>query len=180
MPADHWAYDAVEYAAGKGWVNGVSDGIYNPNGSVTGAQWMTMLTRAFFNSNNEVGELQPGEAWYQPYLDVAEFFRLVDKDWSGVQSNLLNPISRYDMATLIYNTISNMTGIGGKADPSEIGDWNQIPAKYQDAVAVAYEAGILVGTNDNGDFSGARSMTRAQAAIVLMRLDEYIYGDEQA
>ena len=176
VPAGHWAYDAVEYAAGKGWVNGVSDGIYNPNGSVTGAEWMTMIIRAFFNT--DVKELQPGEAWYQPYLDVAEFCRIVDKDWSGVQSNLTNPISRYDMATLIYNTISNMTGIGGKADPSEIGDWNQIPAMYQDAVAVAYEAGILVGTNDNGDFSGASNMTRAQAAIVLMRLDEYIYGDE--
>ena len=178
VPADHWAYDAVEYAAGKGWVNGVGNGRYNPDGSVTGAEWMTMLTRAFFNSNNEVGEVQPGEVWYQPYLDVAEFFRLVDKDWSGVQSNLTNPISRYDMATLIYNTINNMTGIGGKADPSEIGDWNQIPAKYQDAVAVSYEAGILVGNNSDGDFCGDENMTRAQAAVVLMRLDEYIYGDE--
>lgn len=178
VPADHWAYDAVEYAAGKGWVNGVGNGRYNPDGSVTGAEWMTMLTRAFFNSNNEVGEVQPGEVWYQPYLDVAEFFRLVDKDWSSVQSNLTNPISRYDMATLIYNTINNMTGIGGKADPSEIGDWNQIPAKYQDAVAVSYEAGILVGNNSDGDFCGDENMTRAQAAVVLMRLDEYIYGDE--
>ena len=178
VPADHWAYDAVEYAAEKGWVDGVGDGRYDPDGSVTGAQWMTMIIRAFFNV--DVQEWQPGEAWYQPYLDVAEFFRIVDKDWSSVQSNLLSPINRYDMASLIYNTINNMTGIGGKADPSEIGDWNQIPAEYQDAVAVAYEAGILVGTNDNGDFSGARNMTRAQAAIVLMRLDEYIYGDEQA
>lgn len=178
VPTTHWAYQSIESAADKGWVNGVGNGRYNPDGSVTGAEWMTMLTRAFFNSNNEVGEVQPGEVWYQPYLDVAEFFRLVDKDWSSVQSNLTNPISRYDMATLIYNTINNMTGIGGKADPSEIGDWNQIPAKYQDAVAVSYEAGILVGNNSDGDFCGDENMTRAQAAVVLMRLDEYIYGDE--
>ena len=48
VPADHWAYDAVEYAADKGWIDGVGNGRYDPSGAVTGAQWTTMVMRAVF------------------------------------------------------------------------------------------------------------------------------------
>ena len=177
VPADHWAYDAVEYAAEKGWVDGVGDGRYDPDGSVTGAQWMTMIIRAFFNV--DVQEWQPGEAWYQPYLDVAEFFRIVDKDWSGVQSNLLSPINRYDMASLIFNSLLDKDKLPDNIynqDHSQIGDWDQIPDRHRVSVANAYSMGILTGVNDNGDFCGDQYTTRAQAAVVLQRMDNVING----
>ena len=64
VPADHWAYDAVEYAAEKGWIDGVGNGRYNPNGSVTGAQWITMVMRAFYA--DEIGALEPGDRGISP------------------------------------------------------------------------------------------------------------------
>ena len=174
VPADHWAYDAVEYAAEKGWIDGVGNGRYNPNGSVTGAQWITMVMRAFYA--DEIGALEPGDPWYQPYREAAERNLLVQLDWSTIESNMTSPISRYDMSSMIYGVLYDRTGIVKEADPSEIGDWDQIPPYYQGAVAGAYEAGILTGVNDNSDFCGDRNMTRAQAAVVLQRLNNVVNG----
>lgn len=171
VPMTHWAYNYIETAADKGWVNGVSDGKYDPDGQVTGAEWVTMVVRAFYG--DEVGQLQAGDPWYQPYKDVADRNMLIQGDKSNT-TTMVNPLSRYDMAAIIYNVLYDQTGPVAECDPSEIGDWNEIPAYYQGAVAGAYEAGVLTGNDDAGNFDGNENMTRAQAATVLVRLDEAV------
>ena len=44
---------------------------------------------------------------------------------------MTSPISRYDMSSMIYGVLYDRTGIVKEADPSEIGDWDQIPPYYQ-------------------------------------------------
>ena len=177
VPADHWAYDAVEYAADKGWIDGVGNGRSDPSGAVTGAQWTTMVMRAFFA--NTVGELQPGDPWYQPYKDAAEHWMIVDINWSFEENNMINPITRYNMADIIFNSLLDKDKLPDdiyNQDHSQIGDWDQIPDRHRVSVANAYSMGILTGVNDNGDFCGDQYMTRAQAAVVLQRMDNVING----
>lgn len=50
-----------------------------------------------------------------------------------------------------------------------IKDWSTIPSNYQNAVAGAYARKLLSG-DENGNFNGAASTTRAQAAVVLCSL----------
>lgn len=169
VPMTHWAYNYVETAADKGWVNGVGDGKYDPNGDVTGAEWITMVVRAFYG--DEVGQQQAGDPWYQPYKDVADRHMLIRGSVSDTET-MENPLSRYEMAAVIYEVLYDQAGLVDEADPSEIGDWDQIPVEYQVSVAGAYEAGVLTGNDDEGNFDGNESMTRAQAATVLIRLDE--------
>ena len=61
VPVTHWAYNYIETAADNGWVNGVGDGKYDPNGEVTGAEWVTMVMRAFYADDIEL--LQSGDRW---------------------------------------------------------------------------------------------------------------------
>lgn len=171
VPMTHWAYNYVETAADKGWVNGVGDGKYDPNGDVTGAEWITMVVRAFYG--DEVGQQQAGDPWYQPYKDVADRHMLIRGSVSDTET-MENPLSRYEMAAVIYEVLYDQAGLVDEADPSEIGDWDQIPVEYQVSVAGAYEAGVLTGNDDEGNFDGNESMTRAQAATVLIRLDEAV------
>ena len=52
-----------------------------------------------------------------------------------------------------------------------IKDWDSIPTQYRNAVASSYARGFLSG-DDQGNFNGEASTTRAQAAVVLCALDE--------
>lgn len=83
-------------------------------------------------------------------------------------------ISRYDMAQIMVN----VAGSKGWENPSaldlmaariSIKDWSTIPSNYQNAVAGAYARKLLSG-DENGNFNGAASTTRAQAAVVLCSL----------
>ena len=59
---NHWAYQFVEQAAKEGWVAGVGNGKFNPDGKVTGAEWYTMVTRAFFV--DKIPDQVPAGQWY--------------------------------------------------------------------------------------------------------------------
>ena len=48
VPRTHWAYAYVSTAVQKGWATGMSDTQYQPEGKVTGAQFLTMVVRAFY------------------------------------------------------------------------------------------------------------------------------------
>ena len=63
VPASHWAYTAIEKAAGRGMVAGVGDGKYDPNGAITGGQLLTMLTRHFCPEDIETDPIVLSQAW---------------------------------------------------------------------------------------------------------------------
>lgn len=58
---------------------------------------------------------------------------------------------------------------------SSIKDWSSIPDSYQTAVSVCYALGLLNGQSD-GTFGGNNSMNRAQACVVIDRLNQYLTG----
>lgn len=167
VPITHWAYNYVETAADKGWVNGVGDGKYDPNGQVTGTEFVTMIVRAFYS--DEITAQNPGDPWYAPYTKVATNNHLLTHGLDS-RTTLEKPLSRYQMAVLISNTAYDQGIEAPEIETSEIGDWNQIPEDYQLEVKEAYALGLLVGNDDEGNFAGTENMTRAQAAVVMCRM----------
>ena len=171
VPVTHWAYNYIETAADNGWVNGVGDGKYDPDGKVTGAEWVTMVMRAFYA--DEIESAQSGDRWYQPYMDAANKYDLLRPEVNNFGS-LERAYSRYEMASLIGNVLVQKGIDVPSIDTSKIGDLDHVPPVYEQAVIDSYSAGILVGNNDAGDFCGDDEMTRAQAAVVLVRMDNVI------
>jgi hypothetical protein len=55
VPADYWAYAAVEYAAANGIVTGYADGDYHPSLQVTRAQMAAFVARAIAEPIGEEG-----------------------------------------------------------------------------------------------------------------------------
>ena len=45
VPTDQWYYDEVMIAANAGWVNGVGDGQFNPNGTMTRGDFAVIIAR---------------------------------------------------------------------------------------------------------------------------------------
>lgn len=186
VPETHWAYSYVERAATDGIVNGVSPSVFSPSTQVTSAQFFAMVERVCMP---DAGWTAGEGTWYEPYWNMAsaEGYNLV-KGTAITKNNFNAAISRYDMAQALYNynNISEVgsSGYGGlygitPASPSQIKDYNSIPEKYRTAVLWAYGAGALKG-DEKGNFNGSNVMNRAEAATVMVRMEDIIKACDKA
>ena len=190
VPTSFWAHAYVSKAAELGWVSGVGDGQYSPNSTLSNSQFLTMLTRVFYNEDLESWDGDSNGAWWMPYCEVARDNGLVSgtaigqsRETAGIWTDqeASAGISRYDMAQMMYNLLSAQGKLGSitgtDTAQSRIADWNSIPTKYQTAVATCYAAGLLAG-NDSGAFVGGNTLTRAEGATVLCSLYSFVTNED--
>lgn len=165
VPSSHWAHASISEMADKGIMSGVGNNKFAPDTTLTGAQFVTMIVRHFYE--NKLGD--GGDKWYSAFMDVAEKEGIL----AGTSITAEGVINRYDMAQLMYNVLQDQLGeIAIDFDTTAIADWASIPDNYKDAVSLCYHYGTLSGTDGKGTFSGTTMMTRAQAAVVMDRLLE--------
>lgn len=174
VPASHWAYSSIEKAASNNWVSGTGNGKFEPDGAMTGAQWLTMVVRVFYGDEVLGGH---SVTWYIPYVTVADAHKLRENaDMDSLYDGLNKNMNRYQMAVVMTNVLKDKGVTATEAQKekakAQIPDWNSIPSKYQDAVATASGLGLIAGVDAQGTFNGTQGMTRAQAAVILCRLEE--------
>lgn len=188
VPASHWAFDEIEKAVDSGIVNGYADGTFKPTGTVSNAHFAAMIARKYYvNALEQLGALPEGQAnWWYGGIAACNSSDILDGTKVGNQhestgewgSEVNVAMNRYDMAQAMYNLLKAQ----GAAMPSTseqtaaqdaIGDWENIPSNYRTAVAVCYALGLLNGQSD-GTFGGQNNMNRAQACVVIDRLNQYI------
>lgn len=174
----YWAYTEIMEAVDREITNGYGDGTFLPTASVTNAHFSAFLARAFYKGEYDDSDSNP---WWKPYTDVLRRHGVLAGTTLG--SNIMTvyinrAINRYDMAQMMYGVLVDQ----GAQLPAEaerqaaraaIGDWENVPAGYQEAVAACYAAGVLNGQSD-GSFGGQNLMNRAQGCVVVYRLRDYI------
>ena len=183
VPKSYWGYTYIERVAEKGWIKGMGDGTFAPDAEVTYAQFCTMLINSFFPKY--LGEYDGGkDPWYLPYCLTAANWGLLNN--TGVKNDITyksadpnaasRPVRRGDMATMIYNALCSMDAdmpsaaeieAAGKKTP----DVKEGSDNYFDIWAVK-ATGILSGIDSQGNFAPESSMTRAQAAVVLTKIED--------
>ena len=182
VPTSHWAYTQIERAYSDGVIAGTADnaanytGVFSPSGTLTEAQFVTIMTRAFFNDELEAAKKAVGSnaKWYAAAQKVAEDKHLL----TFVQGKMDAPITRYDMAAIMTNIMDakEFSGRPGLAETEatfdKIADFKSIPNSYQISVASVFAMGLITGTDSKGTFSGASYMNRAQAAVVYGRMKD--------
>lgn len=182
VPTTHWAYANIERAYSDGVMAGTGGnaakytGIFSPSGTLTEAQFVTILARGFFPTELEAAKKSVGSnaKWYAAAEKVAEDKHLL----TFVQGKMDKPITRYDMAAIIENVMDAKEFAGRpdfntvQATFSKIADINSIPDSYQTSVAAVFAMGIITGTDSKGTFSGSSYMNRAQAAVVYGRMKD--------
>lgn len=147
VPETHWAYPYIEQAAADGIVSGVGNNKYNPSGTVSYAEFGTMVARSFresivetnlesYNNRNKEWYLSSSlrrftddDKWWAPYMEAMETAMLLDDTAvfnSGTYRNkwdigiMESGISRYDMAMIIYNLMNASYDPLPKPSDSEI------------------------------------------------------------
>ena len=190
VPETHWSYDFVERAFANELVNGIGNGQYTPDKSVSNAEWSQMLSNLF---KEEGTFTSPNVSWWynavrfcheMSWLENTTLrakYNTQNTDYMYTDADVNTAINRFDMAQMIYNIATqdmmftltvDTTGISSK-----IGDYSKIPSNYRIAVEYCYAAGFITGVDQQGTFDGTGLMTRGAAATVLCRLLDAKNGD---
>lgn len=182
VPTGNWAHPFIQRAADQGWVSGVGGGRYSPNSHVTYSQFAVMLGNAIYPSDM-AAQAKTGQ-WWEPACSVAAQHGLwADTDmknrpaWNSVANKA---IPREQMAQVMYNALVDVGAeLPSYEEYSEValGIGDIIDTYYDDAVAICYTLGLLSG-NGNGYFNPHDPMTRAQAAVVLCNIHDYVAGSD--
>lgn len=187
VPADHWAYSAIQTAAEKGITSGYSDGTFKPSAPVTNIQFVVMLSRAFYAE--DVAQWAADAAaskndwWWPNWYALTRRHLLTGNELFENRTSLREQgnqgITRQNMAWLLSDVLSEKGGSATEEQKAgaqaQIADYASIPAGYQEAVKTAFALGLITGYSD-GTFGGDKTMNRAQGCIVIDRLAQYVGG----
>ncbi|HBD85997.1 MAG TPA: hypothetical protein DC001_01055 [Clostridiales bacterium] len=172
VPSGEWYSGYVQKCAMLGIIDGYGDGTFKPGQSLKRGEFIKMLAASIEESYSTT-KLK-GVHWAEYYWNVLnEFGVLEDVGIPCTYAALEQTITRYEMAALIRNTLYNVYGENTMevASPeTNIGDYSVIGMAYRSAVEQAYGKGILGGIDAKGSFGGDYSLTRAQAAKVIVCL----------
>lgn len=168
-----WCNASVGTVYETGLMNGKSAVKFDPMGTLTYAQIFVITARLddlLNGGNGKFADPEPGEDWYQPYLNYLtdlsyrNEYRALYDDLQGLAETPYEPCSRYNFVRLLSVILPDSA-------LSAINSIQVLPDVYGDQDVMAfYNAGILTGTNAYGAFSGNNFLNRGQAAAILARV----------
>lgn len=166
----HWAKSVIEELAVKGVVSGRSLTEYEPNGTITRAEFATILVQALQLEGDVKVTFNDvySSDWYYEYVNVAALHGLV----SGVGSGKFDPnakITRQDMAIMIMKAYEKRIGTSVKSVPVEIKDISAVSQYAKDRVLAA-RFNQLIGGYPDGSFMPLANATRAEAGQMVGNL----------
>lgn len=190
VPATYWAYDEIERAYEDGVMGGTSYDpatgvrVFSPEQTLTLAQYIVVLTRAFYGDEVEAfedGYADTATVWYAHNLTVANLHQLFAGMGGQMQTHMTEPATRYWMAAIMANLMRDQgydmpTSAELTAVQARIGDWATIPEQYQDAVATVFSLGLIGGVDDNGTFAGTGTVKRSTMAVIYTRMADALDG----
>ena len=174
----HWGRDYVAWLSRRGVINGMGDGTFAPEQSVTRAQFAQLLAKM---SGETLSEKETpytdvaATAWYGPAVAWCVEKGVLEDAAGEYRPN--EPIRRDDMARMLYLYARNVakTDLPRVAEAISFTDAGEFSPRTAEAISAMTAAGIINGMGD-GTFAPARSATRAQAATMLTRFYRAVKG----
>jgi hypothetical protein len=175
----HWAKDDIERMAARHLVNGVDELHFAPEAKITRAQFTAMAVRMLGLEKtayrNQFKDVRTG-AWYAETVQAAADSGLIEGDGDVFRPD--DTMTREEMAVILVRAHSKRNGTSSKQgvlerfeDQEEISEW------AVDAVNTAVALGVVQGMSET-QFMPQADATRAQAAVMIGRLDKILESDD--
>lgn len=142
--SSHWGKAAIEWALSQGIVDGYQDGTFQPDRTLTRAEFTKLVVAALKLSVNGTTS---GSNWYLPYVTAAE-----KAGFSEAFENWNQQMSRQEMAKMAARAAGQNTDDDLK--------WMYLATK----------AGLIQGTDDTGSLDADGTTTRAQSVTIIQRI----------
>ena len=163
VSAGAWYFDAVGYVYVGGLMDGVSDTLFDPDGTMTRAMVWAILARVD-------GETVTGEDWIETAREWAMSEGVSDGE------NATDYVTREQFATMLWRYASGKgydVSIGEDTNILSYDDFADLSEYAIPAMQWACGAGIVNGTSES-TLTPQGEATRAQVAAMLMRFCEAI------
>lgn len=169
-----WYADAVRYVYQHGLMTGTGGSTFNPDGTTTRAQLVTILWRQagspVVNYLIDFSDI-PADAYYTEAVRWAASEGITGGYGNG-KFGSDDPITREQLAAILYRYAQKMGyDVTGRADLTGYADLQQVSGYALEAMRWAVDNGIITGTTST-TISPKDTATRAQAAAILMRFAE--------
>ncbi|AIQ60673.1 glycosyl hydrolase family 28-related protein [Paenibacillus borealis] len=178
-----WAKQAIRALAAKGIIRGQSAVSFNPKAPITRAD-LVMLLSAVLELKPEPAA-SPGNAYadVRPdayYAQAVSGFRAlgIAGGTGGNRFEPEKPVSRQDAAVLVQRALALKPGTSKlEAAPEQLyrfADAQAVSGYARDSISQLLQAKLLQG--DRGRLNPQLGLTRAEAAVLIYNLYNYIYG----
>ncbi len=177
---EHWAKDDIMTLVNKGIIDGVTATEFKPDEKITRAQFAKLLSTALnvkINQNTNVSFNDvPAGSWYHDYVTAAVNAGLI----TGYSDNIFAPdenINREQMAVIISRALKMYSSKDLSHSITEqvlnkFNDKENISSWAGNEIYLAVSCGIVSGINEN-TFAPQMTATRAQAAVMVLRLSQW-------
>jgi len=161
-----WYFSGVRSVYERGLMDGKGSGKFDPAGSLTVAETVKIAASLHKGYHTGSMDFEPGSPWYSPYLDYAVSNGIP----VGAYRHMNAAATRADFALIIAGALPDeaLTPINRIADGSIPDVFESY--SYGQAVYKLYRAGVFTGSDSDGTYFPGRSLTRAEAASIIMRL----------
>lgn len=184
VPEGAWFYNAIAYMTDKGYMIGMSETHFRPEGVLTRGQFVTILHRlegAPEVTYSERFSDVPGNQWYTNAILWAEENGIV-KGYSNGTFGVNDLITREQMVVMMHRFASDYKDLklDGTAELSEFSDGAQVSSYAVDAMGWAVFNGLIQGSADAEGVKllPSASANRAQYAAIIQRFMEKLEGAE--
>lgn len=161
-----WFIKDLSYLVSLNGISGYPDGSFKPNKEITKAEFIKVLISSIGHKNLKT----TNSNWSSPYINKSLELGLITKD---NLDNLNKPITRYEMAVIVSNTLEYLEeNIPANIESfsSYIKDIHKInDENLYNSVLNTYVKGIISGYPD-GSFAGNNFLSRAEASSVIVRV----------
>lgn len=176
VPEDAWYRDAVEFVAKRNLMNGTGDRRFSPNVKLDRAMFVTVLYRLAGSPAVSVGHTfgdVPVGCYYEQAVQWAVSMGIT----RGTSEKTFSPkagLTREQMACMLERYLKKGEVIFVTPPAEEpFPDQDRISGYAVESVDYVHALGLLVG-DKNGGFRPRGTSTRAEAAMVLLRLTQVI------
>lgn len=171
---NEWYHEAIDFAVGGGYMNGVADDRFDPAGTLTRAMLVTILYRM----SGETGGTHPftdvpANEWYADAVAWAYTSGVVNGT-SATRFSPEAPVTREQTAAMLYRYAKYMgQGITASGNLSAFRDADQISEYAKVPMRWAVGMHILNG-KENATLDPTGTATRAEIAQILLNLSKAI------
>lgn len=160
----HWAEASIKELVKLGAINGYPDGSFKPNGSITRAEFITVVVQAFRLTSPQSKTFADTKGhWADKAIGTAAALDVIG-GYSDASFGPDDLVTREQMAAIVVRAAGLKVG----EQPSSFADNAQISDWARQALGAAVSNGLLTGYED-GTVKPKANTTRAEAAAIVLR-----------
>lgn len=171
----HWARAYIEEAAALGLVNGMGGTRYVPNGTMTRAQFVTILWRQSGEPEpsklSNFIDLDPTQTWYTKSIAWAAENNIVG-GYGGGRFGPNDPVTREQMIVILHRYAGKPGSLGSMLYGGVFTDEADLSSWARDAMFWGIYEGLYCGTSSvsvGGSMKPKENATRGQIAVVMVK-----------